>query len=180
MTHCENQPEMTFWPIKATSFFDLPPEIRDIIYSYAVVSEYPIRPDFEYYKIQGHSALVSAESPVIYWALLTVNRRISGEALAILNAKNAGIICDRYHKSIIDTNIDIGLSDNTHIGNRKRYEEHCLHHIKALQDGLHASMVSRLDTIHIWVDWIRGRLMSGSTPSSVIKIQLSELTVLLA
>lgn len=84
---------------------------------------------------------VSAESPLIYWALLTANHRISGEALDTLSAKNVGIICDHHHKSIIDTNIDISFRKNTHIRDTKRYEEHCLNCIKALQDGLHASMV---------------------------------------
>ena len=34
----------------------------------------------------------------------------------------------------------------------KRYGEHYLFCIQALQNGIHADMVAHLDSIHIWVD----------------------------
>ena len=79
---------------KPFRFLDLPFEIRDMVYGYAVVSRRPIHP---YFPDQNH---VGYRHP-INSALLAASRQINQEANAVFKSKNVGAICNRHHVWVV-------------------------------------------------------------------------------
>ena len=159
----------------------LPSEVRNLIYSFTVTFNHPIRPRFEYYEIANGFDAPERLYPVLDTALLTVKRQLSREATAILHRTNISIACDAFHleasqactqpsKEVCQPNdwdnamrkprltrelINLGEPTRKAVV-RDRFHRERLLRLKRLQeDDLYTSMISRIEEIYIRVDWIR-------------------------
>lgn len=75
---------------KPFRFLDLPSEIRDMVYGYAVVSRRPIHPYFPDQNQVGYRHPINS-------ALLAASRQINQESTAVFKSKNVGAICNIHH-----------------------------------------------------------------------------------
>lgn len=123
---------------KSSPFLKLAPELRDIIYGYAVVSEYNIYP----------CAMMSVDpqwrATTINKALFRVNHQVSNETLRVFYARNTVVFCHHKHRQLYYEIPGLWTSKPR---SRKQLR-------KDLIDRFHPLLFHEFANVHIIVDWI--------------------------
>ena len=160
-------------------FLDLPSEIRDMVYGYAVVSRRPIHPYCPDHNFVGYRHPINS-------ALFAVSRQINQEATAVFKSKNVGAICNAHHSWVVkicttpppvqrgSKDWDLNMRDTwlekelkrltTSYGPSIDLVDSCdewqrLLRIRERKHDIFWDMISRLHHVRINVNWIDARLI---------------------
>lgn len=124
-------------------FMDLPLELQNMIYDFAVVSEKSIFPWLYHSKNDSYETC-GFRARSLNISLFSVNRQVSREALKVFRQRNEFTICDTHYRSSIDISDKHPWSPSRKVVKRYRY----------VMNYIYPAMLSSMSSIRIKIDWI--------------------------